>query len=439
MPEKARLLRGFQDFLPEQMLARNNLIATVRQNFERFGFLPQDTPRLEYADLLLGKYGENEKLIYEFRDKGNRHVALRYDLTVPLTRVIQMYGHRLSFPYRRYQIGMVWRADKPGKGRYREFLQIDADIVGDSSLLADVEMVLLTIRIMQSLNVRALVRINCRQILEALLQTCGLTAASGAPVLRAIDKFERIGFAGVKEELRESGCAPSAIAKVEEYLSAQGPNEQVLANLQTLLKQTANLQGGVERLAGIVATLNALDDAARWVKIDPSIARGLDYYTGLIFETTFLDDPDFGSVCSGGRYDRLIRLPSGEFASAIGTSIGLDRLFAAMDSAGLLPKTRTITQVLIANFAQDGLAEYLRLANELRSGGLAVEIFPQPVKLAKQLKFANDKGIAMAVFMGPDEMSTNQVVVKSMTDGWQEAVARQDVVAYLRQRLMPVL
>ena len=432
MSKNGKLLSGFQDFLPSSMLARNAVIEKVKKVYERFGFLPQETPCLEYASLLLGKYGDNQKLVYEFKDKGNRQVAMRYDLTVPLGRIIEMYGNSLIYPYRRYQVGMVWRADKPGKGRYREFMQMDADIVGDDSLLADVEILLMVMDIMRGLNIRATVRINSRQILDSLVEICGLQLSEGANLLRVIDKFDKVGAIGVKNELRNLSFSEEVVAIVEKYLLIDGSNSEILASLKLLLEASASFEAGYNRLIGIVNTIEKAGVANKdCLKVDPAIARGLDYYTGLIFETTFLDDPEFGSVCSGGRYDRLIKFSSGEPTPAIGISIGLDRLFAAMESVNLIPEIKTTTQVFIINFGDVYLARYMGMAKELRDSGMTVEVSAKPVKIAKQMKQASLKGVPFVVLVGEDEIAVNQAVIKNMKTGEQKSVSTESLVVYL--------
>ena len=435
MSPKKRLLSGFQDFLPSSMMARNAVIETVKRVYERFGFLPQETPSLEYADLLLGKYGENQKLVYEFIDKGNRRVAMRYDLTVPLGRIIETYGGSLTFPYRRYQIGMVWRADKPGKGRYREFMQMDADIVGDDSLLADTDIILMGMQIMRSLKVRAAIRINSRQVLDALVDVCGLESSEGVSLLRAIDKFDKIGADGVKRELVQLAFSGEVMGIVEKYLSIKGDNAEVLALLKELLGASPFFEEGCQRLSDIARTISKLGVGEDGVRIDPTIARGLDYYTGLIFETTFLDDPEFGSICSGGRYDKLIRLPSGEFAPTIGISIGLDRLFSAMESVSLIAAAKTTTEVFIINFGEAFLPIYLSVAKKLRDLGLNVEVSAKSAKLAKQMKLANAKGVPYVILMGEDELAAGKLTVKDMQSGQQETVLEENLTDYLITRV----
>jgi histidyl-tRNA synthetase len=429
------LLGGFQDFLPERMLQRNAMVEIVRTCFERFGFLAQDTPCLEYTEFLMGKYGEGEKLIYSFKDHGDRNISLRYDLTVPLSRVVKMYANKISFPYRRYQVGMVWRADRPGKGRYREFMQMDADIVDDDSALADIETLLLANYLMESLGVRAVVRFNCRQILDALIETCGLEDNTGANLMRTIDKFDKIGKPGVIAELTEAGFSVEVMDVVSRYLAISGSNDVILQGLADLLKQASTFQAGSVRLSAIIDAISKSNGQAINFRIDPTIARGLEYYTGVIFETTLVDNPDFGSVCSGGRYDRLIQHPDGRLLPSIGLSIGIDRLFAAMESLNKAPSIKTTTQVFIVNFDDVIVPEYLKLASELRRSGIAVEIFPKPIKVVKQMKVANSRHVPLVLLIGSDEMSRSQAVLKDMRTGVQTTVSSGEVVSVVSQLL----
>ena len=429
------LLSGFQDFLPESMLARNNLVSVVRGCYEKFGFLPQDTPCLERTELLTGKYGDNEKMIYSFEDHGGRRVSLRYDLTVPLTRFINMYINNIVFPYRRYQVGLSWRADKPGKGRFREFMQMDADIIGDESVLADVEVLTLMASAMEALGVRSTIRFNCRQILDSLVEMCQLDSETSVSLMRSIDKFDKIGQAGVLAELAGIGFSPGIIDKVGDYLEITGTNAEVLQGLTRLLGEAGAFQTGIALLSSITDLLAVQSHSLVDFEIDPTIARGLDYYTGLIFETRFVENPEFGSVCSGGRYDRLLKRPNGEFLPAVGLSIGIDRLLAAMKSVGKAPVFKTTTQVFIANFDEKLSSEYLKLAGELRQAGVAVEIFSKQSKIAKQLDIANKKYIPLVVLVGPDEISLSQVLLKDMRAGVQITVQRDQFVPAVLERL----
>jgi len=351
----------------------------------------------------------------------------RYDLTVPLSRVIQMRSNDICFPYRRYQVGMVWRADKPGKGRYREFMQMDADIVGDGSTLANIETIFLALQIMKRLSIDATIRMNDRRILDSLAEVCQISINMRHNLFRIIDKYDKIGMSGVMEELKKVPFSEDILLIVKKYLSITGTSDEVLEALRELLGSAPNFQPGMDCLLEINNALKANGTDLRSYRIDPTIARGLDYYTGLIFETTFNPDPEYGSICSGGRYDRLIKGADGKFLPTIGVSIGLDRLFAAMESIDLISQIKTTTQVFIVNFGNQYLSECLLLAGDLRENGISVEISPDASKLKKQLKCVNTKGIPRVILMGPDELIQGKVVVRNMLDGSQEAVDRKDI------------
>lgn len=434
MSAKKRILRGFQDLLPKKMLIRNSLVKEIKSSYEKFGFLPQDTPCLEYADLLLGKYGAGgERQIYKFRDQGNREIAMRYDLTVPLSRVISMYERDIVFPYRRYQIGKVWRADKPGKGRYREFTQIDADIIGDDSLLADVEIILLIMDIMENLGIKTVVKINSREVLNLFMEFCNLNQKKGMDVMRVIDKYEKIGKEGVTKELRGLGFNSSVTDKVYEYLSIRGTNKEIMNDIRDLLKKIPNFNKKLKRIEDIYKLLEAMKNVEGKFQIDPSIARGLDYYTGIIFETTFIERPEIGSICSGGRFDKLIKLNSGNFISAVGTSVGLDRLYDAMETTGLLPKVSTTTNVFMVNFGESDLNKYLKLASELRMKNIETEIYPKKISLSKQLQIASAKEIPVVLIMGSREITDNQIVIRDMKNRTQKKVPKKELLKEIKK------
>jgi histidyl-tRNA synthetase len=428
-----RQMSGFQDFLPDRMLVKVQIIETIQMWYRRFGFLPMETPCLEYADLLLGKYNENEKLIYEFEDKGGRHVALRYDFTVPLSRSVYSNVSKLVFPFRRYQWGPIWRADRPGRGRYREFMQMDADIIGDSSVIADFEILQLACKVMKELNVPFVVRVNSKMILTALADTCGLNPADEVKIMRSIDKYDKIGLEGVLAEIKEGGYGQKERKILEEYLQQEGDPEQVFVGLERLIGQGKGFDDGVQRLTRIVSLFRQVEGDEKCLKIDPTISRGLDYYTGIIFEIMLAEYPSFGSLGSGGRYDFLIRNPIGEPFASVGISIGIDRLLAAMLMVDRLPDSSTTTQVMIVNFGEDFIAEYIEIASSLRRQGIETEIYPQPIKLKKQLKCASEKGIRRLLICGPDEIANKQVIIRDMETGQQKVVQREQVIMFLRK------
>lgn len=433
-----RLLKGFRDSLPQVMIARKRMIETVTRVFESFGFVPLDTPALEYADILLGKYGaDGEKLLYRFQDNGGRDVALRYDLTVPLARVAAQYRD-LPKPFRRYQVGPVWRAESPQKGRFREFLQCDVDIVGSSSLLADAECIVVDTSVMRALDVGVTVRINNRKVFRGL-QT--LLAVDGEDqflaVLRAIDKLERDGQDSVKKDLTKNlGLSGKAVDNAFRFLSLEGSNAAKLKEAEKLFRG-ANADNGIEGLTEIRTVLEAAVDLGApeaALVFDPSIARGLDYYTGTVFETKLNDLPGIGSVMSGGRYDDLVSVFIGEVIPAVGISVGLDRLIAGLEELGRLPKATATAQAYVSIFADDLVTPTLDCVRQLREAGINIEMaYESTNKLSKQIKVAEAKGIPFLVILGPDEARDGKLALRNMATREQETLSLEQAVDRIRR------
>ncbi len=424
----ARVLKGFRDYLPDTMLPKQRMLDAVSRVFESCGFAPLSTPALEYSDILVGKYGdEGDKLLYRFRDNGDRDVALRYDLTVPLARVMGM-NRSLPLPFKRYQIAPVWRAEKPGRGRYREFLQCDVDIVGAPDLMADAECVAVGAATLRALGVeRFVVRVNNRKLLTALMDRLGV--ADGEPtmaVLRSVDKLPKIGEAAVRELLAtENGLGPDAVDAVFEFLSmpAEGLAEFFAAS------EVGRL--GAEELNTLLA-LCAEQGLSDFVEIDLSIARGLDYYTGTIYETFLLDLEDLGSVMSGGRYDELLGMFGGQSTPAVGISLGVDRLFAGLTELGLTDAAPSPTQVLVTVFSEETRAASYGVAAALRGAGIPAEIYPGNARMKKQLKYADQRGIPHVVIAGPDEVARGELQLKTLKTGEQQTTDRAGLVERLR-------
>jgi histidyl-tRNA synthetase len=306
-------------------------------------------------------------------------------------------------------------------------MQIDADIVGDGSMLADIETIFLALQIMKRLSIDSTIRMNNRCILDSLADMCGIPKDMNASLFRIIDKYDKIGINGVMKELENVSFSGEVMALVKRYLSICGTSDEVLETLRELLGNSPSFQAGYDCLLAINDALKDADIPLTSYQIDPTIARGLDYYTGLIFETTFNPDPEYGSVCSGGRYDRLIKGVDGKSLPTIGVSFGLDRLFTAMESISLTSRIKTTTQVFIVNFGNQYLGEYLRLATDLRGNDISVEISPDESKIKKQLRCADAKGIHKVILMGPDELEQGKVVVRNMIDGSQEVIDRKDI------------
>jgi len=411
-----RTLKGFRDYLPDTMMPRERLIATAQRVYRSYGFSPIDTPALEYLEILTGKGSEEtDRQLYQFQDHGGRHVGLRFDLTVPLARFMAQHAGELGTPFKRYHIAPVWRGENTQRGRYREFLQCDFDTIGTASVASDVETALVIHDLMRAIGFsRFTIRVNSRMLLNGLLERQGLTEQA-VSILKSLDKLAKLGPDKVLQELMaEAGLSETQAGEVLRLAELSGSNDEILTAARALVSGSALGEAGVERLAEMLRYVQAAGVAADRLRLDVSIARGLDYYTGVVFET-FLDElPDIGSVCSGGRYDNLAGVFTRQQLPGVGASLGLDRLLAAMEELGTVEKVRTPAQVLLAFFDKDRLADYLALAAQLRSSGLAVEVFPEPKKLGQQLKYADGRGHAVALVAGADEFAAHTCQVKAL-------------------------
>jgi len=414
-----RTLKGFRDYLPEAMIPRERLIETARRVYRSYGFSPIDTPALEYLEILTGKGGEEtDKQLYKFEDHGGRAVGLRFDLTVPFARFAAQHIAELGTPFKRYHIAAVWRGENTQRGRYREFMQCDFDTIGVRSSAADIETALVIHDLLRAIGFDDFtVRVNNRLVLAGLLERVGLAEQSTA-VLRALDKLAKVGPEKVAAEMQAAaGASPQQAADVLKLAQLAGANADVLSALAPLVAGSEKGQEGVARLAELLAAVRAAGVAEERIRLDVSIARGLDYYTGTIFET-FLDRlPTIGSVCSGGRYDNLAALYSNQELPGIGASLGLDRLLAAMEELGMLPKVATPAEIFIPYFVAERLHDYLRLAARLRAAGLRVEVYPEPKRLGQQLKYADRRGFRIALIAGEDEFAAGQCQIKDLSSG----------------------
>lgn len=423
-----KILKGFRDFLPEKQIARQNMINIIKTSYETFAFEPLETPVLEYAEVLTGKYGdEGDKLMYKFKDNGDRDVAMRYDLTIPLARVVAMNGE-LKKPFKRYQVSPVWRAENTQKGRFREFYQCDADIVGSTSPLADAEILALSATTMRKLGITDFViRVNSREIISAFYDSLGLSAEAKVSAIRAVDKIDKIGKEGVAKDLATAGFSSENIESITTFAetSIDGiKNQQDLSKVSELFPSVKEALG---KLINIVEYAYDLAPDTQFV-IDFSIARGLDYYTGIIFETNLTKAPQFGSVMSGGRYDNLVGMFANKPVPAVGTSIGLDRLYSALEELGLVKEIKSTARVLIVNFDESLTAEYLTMASDLRSAGINTMLYFDTADMKKQLSYAGDKGIKYAVMYGSNEAKEGMVVVKDLEKGTQETIPRKNLI-----------
>lgn len=420
-----RTLKGFRDFLPEAMIPRERLIETARSVYRSFGFSPIDTPALEYLDVLAGKGGEeSDRLMYRFQDHGGRWVGMRFDLTVPLARFAAQHAGELASPFKRYHIGTVWRGENTHKGRYREFLQCDFDTIGATSVAADVETVLVVHALMEAIGFsRFTICVNNRALLSGLLEKLGVADRSDA-VLRSLDKLGKIGAEAVADEMvAKAGVNRSQAADVLRLAGIEGGHENVLREARLLTSGSALGEQGCQRLESIAAAAVAAGVRPERLKIDLSIARGLDYYTGLVLETVLDDLPGIGSVCSGGRYDDLAGLFTRQKLPGVGASLGLDRLLAAMEELGMIEKTATPAPVLVTLFDEERLADYLRMAAALRGAGVGVEVYPEVKKLGQQLKYADRRGFRIALIAGQREFSEGVCQVKDLRNKTQADVS----------------
>lgn len=419
-----RTLKGFRDYLPAAMIPREQIIATAQRVYRSFGFSPIDTPALEYEEILAGKGGEEtDRQMYRFEDHGGRRVAMRFDLTVPLARFMAQHVADLGTPFKGYHIGTVWRGEKNQRGRYREFMQCDFDTVGTTSVVADIETALVIHDLMHAIGLpRFTMRINNRMVLNGLLARLQL-ADKSTEVLRALDKLGKAGREAVAAEMVEKAGATAAQADdVLKLAELSGSNDQMLGQLPPLVAGSDVGEEGVARLREVTEGCRAAGVDDERLQLDVSIARGLDYYTGTIYET-FLDDlPGIGSVCSGGRYDNLAGLFTKQQLPGIGASLGLDRLLAAMEELDQVAATHTPAQVLLVYFDEERRNDYLHLAANLRAGGIAVELFPEPKKMGQQLKYADRRGFRVALIAGSREFDHGRVQLKQLATGRQHEV-----------------
>lgn len=423
---EARLLKGFRDYLPNEEGPRLRMLDAVRRVFESFGFGPLQTPAIEYADILLGKYGdEGDKLLYRFLDNGERDVALRYDLTVPLARVVAQYGGELVLPFRRYHVAPVWRAEKPGKGRFREFMQCDVDIVGEPSARADAEIMTVGLEVLAALGVQAFVmRVNDRRILDGALDLVGVSARTArTAVLRAIDKLPKIGRTEVEKEIRTT--VPLDAVAMDRLFALLGREVKGVEELDALRAELAGSEVGLAGVDGLRALLTMVAAAGygERVAVDLSIARGLDYYTSTIYETFLVGYESFGSVMSGGRYDGLLDAFSGKVTPAVGISLGVDRLLAALTEAGLVTTRKSAGDVFLCVMDSERHADAMRIARAMRTAGLRVEVSLAGQKVGKQFQLATRKGYRFAALIGADEIAAGTVALKDLESGQQEVLA----------------
>ena len=426
-----RTLKGFRDFLPEAMIPRERLIERVTKVYRNYGFCPIDTPVLEYLEILMGKGSEEtDKQLYRFKDSGGRDVGMRFDLTVPFARFSAQHLGEIGVPFKRYHLAKVWRGENTQAGRYREFMQCDFDTIGTTGVISDIETALVINDILERVDLRTegsfdkfTVHINSRKILNGALEKIGLSQ-SAVPVLRALDKLAKIGSDAVVSEMTQTANATDDQARaILDVASAKGTNEEILSRLETLLEGAELGLEGVAELRQILEAVKAAGVPEQRFVLDVSIARGLDYYTGVIFES-FLDElPSLGSVCSGGRYDNLAELYTKQKLPGVGASLGLDRLFAGLEELNMIEKVFSTAEVFIPLFDANLSAQYCAVAAQLRKRGIGVELYPEPKKLGQQLKYADKKGFKFALVVGSDEAERGVANLKDLRSGGQQEVS----------------
>ena len=433
---RPRVPRGMRDILPEQMIRRQYVIDVIRDVFEEFGFEPLQTPALELSEVLTGKYGPDaEKLIYQAGHVGGKEdISLRYDLSVPLCRVVAMHP-QLPKPFKRYQIDPVWRAERPQKGRYRQFFQCDADTVGTESMLADAENVNLIYQVLTRLGFEQFeININDRKLITGIGQFAGVPTEQLGGLYRSIDKLDKIGVSGVRDELAENQIPEPVIEKLLALLQIEGDPATVLNALNEQLGDSEIAREGIselEELNGYLATLGVPD---KFYRVNVSMVRGLEYYTGPIYETV-VEEPKIGSITGGGRYDELIGSFSKQGYPATGTSFGIERIIDVMEEFDMFPAAvgKTVTQVLVTVFDADLAQESLKLATLLRQDGIRTEVYSRPTRLSTQIKYADTKGIPYAVILGSDELEAGNVAIRNLASREQQIVPRAEFVEHIQK------
>ncbi len=448
MAQKPSIPKGTRDFGPVEMAKRNYIFNTIRSVYELYGFQQIETPAQETLQTLMGKYGEEgDKLLFKILNSGDYlskitdeelterntlrlaskicEKGLRYDLTVPFARYVVMHREELQLPFKRYQVQPVWRADRPQKGRYREFYQFDGDVVGSDSLLNEVELMQIVDTVFTRFGVRVQIKINNRKILTGIAEVIG-AADKIVDITVAIDKLDKIGIDNVNAELREDGLSEEQIEKLQPIIMLEGTNEEKLNTIAQVLASSETGLKGVEETKYILSFLTALNNE---IQLDLTLARGLSYYTGAIFEVKALDTP-MGSISGGGRYDNLTGIFGMPGLSGVGISFGVDRIYDVLNALDLYPKdSLQTTQVLFINFGEKETAYCLPIVAKVRAAGIRSEIYPDSAKMKKQMSYANAKQIPYVVLAGDNEISAGKVTLKNMTTGEQTLVSAEELIA----------
>ena len=435
MAQKPSIPKGTRDFGQLEMARRNYIFDTIKSVFSLYGFQQIETPAMENLSTLMGKYGEEgDKLLFRIQNSGEKAAlapekGLRYDLTVPFARYVVQHREEISFPFKRFQIQPVWRADRPQKGRYREFYQCDVDVIGSDSLIGELELIQIVEEVYRRLGINVCLHINNRKILA------GIAEVIGAPdkiidITVAIDKLDKIGIDAVNTELKERGLLEDQVSKLQPILNLSGTTLEKLTALKTILANSEIGLKGVEEMEIVFDELSIVNCQLS-IELDLCLARGLNYYTGAIFEVKALD-AQIGSITGGGRYDNLTGIFGLPNVSGVGISFGADRIYDVLTELNLFPKTlQSITQILFAAFGDTELTYALKWAKELRQAGKAVEVYPEPAKMKKQMSYADAKQIPFVAIVGGDEMAQNKVMLKNMTTGEQKLVTLEELCTIL--------
>jgi histidyl-tRNA synthetase len=452
--QKPSIPKGTRDFGPAEMAKRHFILDTIKKVYQKYGYAPIETPAMENLSVLQGKYGdEGDQLLFKILNSGDflsktkeedrndskslqpkiSEKGLRYDLTVPFARFVVMHQHELTFPFKRYQIQPVWRADRPQKGRYREFFQCDADAIGTNSMLCEAEIVLMIQEVFKNLQTKKAnsldyaIKINNRKILSGIVEVMGAEGKE-TDFAVAIDKLDKIGEEKVKEELKERGFAQAAIDTLSPLFTLSGDNAEQLNFLKDFLKNSEIGQKGLAELNEVFDILDSFGAKVPQLELDVTLARGLSYYTGAIFEVK-PKNVEMGSICGGGRYDGLTDTFGLPDVSGVGISFGVDRIYDVLEELDLYPKNaESSTEVLMVSFDEESWKYSLKVLHRLRTANVKAELYPEPVKLKKQMKYANDKQIPYVILVGSEEMKTGDLTFKNMKEGTQESLNAESIL-----------
>ncbi len=452
MAQKPSIPKGTRDFGPAEMVKRNYIFDTIKSVFKLYGFQPIETPAMENLSTLMGKYGEEgDKLLFKILNSGDfltkadqelltqkdsvkvtgqiSEKGLRYDLTVPFARYVVQHRNNIVFPFKRYQIQPVWRADRPQKGRYREFFQCDVDVIGSDSLLNEVELIQIVDEVYKKLNINVVVKMNNRKILAGIAETIGQPDKM-VDITVAIDKLDKIGVEKVNQELLEKGLPQLAVEQLQPILNLSGSNTEKLNQIKNVLSGSETGLKGIQEMETVFALLADLNISTK-VELDLTLARGLNYYTGAIFEVKALD-VQIGSITGGGRYDDLTGIFGLPDVSGVGISFGADRIYDVMEQLYLYPKeSATTTQILFVNFGDKEQVWCMKALSELRKAGISAEIFPESAKMKKQMTYANQRNIPFVALVGEQEIESGKITLKDMENGTQDNITVEEIIRKL--------